>query len=247
MSGFYKKLLAYLSFLTLLLSYNGFAFAQTAPGTVDMIIEPMSYTPAFYKGRSLFINQGTARIIAIPNITVNGKRLDVKNLTFKWTKDDIVLSTDTITGNNVITINGSVPIRDINIDVQALDSSGNVLAQNSRTLSTNDPKVLFYENSPLYGVLFNRAISANYSLGGREELNIIAKPYFFDVSTQDSDDLDYKWSVNGNPVVLSGPKNEFLLKRTASGAGSASVSLDVSNLVRIFQFTNSSFNLTFGQ
>ena len=221
------------------------AFGQTSSG-VDIIVEPSSYIPQLYKGKPLFASQGTARIIAVPNIFVNGRKVSSKNLIFKWTKDDTVISSDTNTDS--ITINGSVPIRDINIDVQVLDSSGNILAENSRLISVNNPKILLYENNSLYGVLLNRALVGNYSLGNKEELSVVAKPYFFDITGQAGDDIDYKWSVNGNPFSSSDKKNELILRQTNTGGmGSVSVSVDVNNLSRIFQFSNTSFGLSFGQ
>ena len=227
---------------------TGEVLKTITPNGVDIIIEPTGYLPSFYRGKPLFVNQGTMRIVAIPDVIMAGKRIGSKNLTFKWTKDDIVVSSGAGTGNDSIVVNGSVPIREININVQVLDSFGNVLAENSKIISPNDPKILLYENSPLYGVLLNKAIVGNFYLGAKEELNVIAKPYFFNIGRQDSDDINYKWSVNGASVDLSGKKNTILLKQAGNGTeGMAVVSADINNLLRIFQYTNVSFNITFGQ
>ncbi len=224
-------------------------YGQARPnGSVDLITEPSSYTPSFYRGKPLFINQGTMKIIAIPNIIINGKKANSKNLSFKWIKDDVVISSDTTIGNDSVIINGSVPIKDMNVSVQIIDSSGNVLAEDSLAISPANPKVLFYENNSLYGTLFNRALVGSYSLGGKQELSVIAKPYFFDIKDQSDDNISYSWSVNGSPVDSSGQKNVLILRQANTGGiGSADVSVDVNNLARIFQFSNSSFNLNFGQ
>ncbi len=247
MSGFFKKIIRILLVSISLLAFQNYlALGQAISSNVDIVVEPASYVPQFYEGKPLFANQGTARIIAVPNVIVDGKKISSKNLTFKWTRDDVVFLSGA--GNDSVTISGNIPIRDINIGVKVMNSSGDILAENSKTISANNPKVLFYENSPLYGVLLHRALVGNYSLGGKEELNVIAKPYFFDVKSQDGSDIDYKWSVNGIPISLSGKKNEILLKQTnTGGAGFANISLDVNNLSRIFQFANASFGINFGQ
>src|SRR5690349_18729834 len=106
MSDSFKKLVPVSLILLLVLAFQGVAFGQTSSG-VDLIVEPASYIPQFYKGKPLFANQGTARVIAVPNIAIDGKKIGSKNLIFKWIKDDTVISSDT--NNNSITISGSVP------------------------------------------------------------------------------------------------------------------------------------------
>ncbi len=223
------------------------ASTEIIPADLDLVIEPQSYTPPFYKGKALFANQGTVRLIALPNVFVAGKKASASSLTFRWQKDGTLLSDSSGRGANTLTVTGVVPIRDINITVSVFDDSGRQVAGASKILTTNDPKVLFYENSPLYGILYNKTVSDNYYLGGREELDIVAKPYFFDFAVDAGSDASYKWSVNGNAVPSSGKTNELLLKQTSPNLkGTATVSLSASNLVRIFQFADNSFNVAFG-
>ena len=77
-------------------AYKGYAQSatttQTASGQVDIIVEPTSYVPPFYPGKAIFTTQGTARIIAIPNVTVNGTQANSKNLIFDWQQDGLNLS-----------------------------------------------------------------------------------------------------------------------------------------------------------
>ncbi len=85
-------------------------------------------------------------------------------------------------------------------------------------------------------------------MGTKEELKIVAKPYFFNTNTDTSADLDYAWNVNGDSVTLPGRKNELLLRQTdTSSKGSASVSLDINNAAKIFQYTKDNFDVNFGQ
>lgn len=225
--------------------------ATTSPaapsGTVDLVVEPTSYVPPFYKGEALFTTQGTAKIVALPDIVVNGQQADAKDLVFDWQQDGTNLISDSGMGKNSITVSGTVPIRDINISVTVLDLSGNVLAASSKILSANDPEVLVYENNPLYGILFNEAVTGNYYLGQRSELDLIAKPYFFNVSSDSGTDSTYKWFVNGNYVSASGQTNELILQQQNNNlSGTAAVSLTVNNNVKIFQYANMNFSVNFG-
>lgn len=218
------------------------------PAGVDLVIEPISYIPPFYLSRPLFTSQGIAKIVAMPDVYSGGKKIDSKNLIFKWTKDGTFLSKDSGMGKNSIIVNGTIPTKDIEVELEIVDSSGNPLVTGSAIVTVDSPIVLFYENNPLYGMLYNKAIVGSYYLGLREEVTIAAKPFYFNLSSDSGDDSVYNWTENGNTVNLSGKSNELILKQTTTNLkGTASVSLNLNNKVRIFQFTSSGFDVTFGQ
>jgi len=173
------------------------------PSIVDLIFEPSSYTPPFYKGNSIFSNQSTVRVVAIPNIIENGQKLDTKNLVFNWSADGVSLESSSGTGRNSVKINGGVITKDITLSLEILDPSGNTVAEKTKILSPVSPKIIFYEDRYKYGVLYNKAIVDTYYLGQAQEVTIAAKPYFFSFKGEDGSEGDYKWSVNGNSVTAS--------------------------------------------
>ena len=223
------------------------ASQEISPAGVDLVVEPMSYTLPFYKGKPYFAPQGTVKVVAIPDIIIDGTRALSKDLNFKWSKGDIVLGSSSGKGNDTLLVYGTIPVRDINISVQISDDSGNILAENSKLLTTDNPEILFYEDNPLYGVLYNEAVVGNYNLGTREELTIVAKPFSFDFSNDVSEESDYTWNINGNSITPAGKANELVLKQTTNVAGTASVSLDLKNVDRIMQYVSDSFNISYGQ
>jgi len=221
---------------------------EISPGGVDLIIEPMAYTLPFYKGKPQFLALGTVKIIAAPDITVSGTKILSKNLNFKWIKDDYVLGSNSGKGRDSIIVNSTIPVRDINITVEILDDGGNVLATNSKLIIKNTPKILFYEDNSLYGVLYNRAITGSYYLGTKEELKIVAKPFSFSFLKDTASEANYVWGVNGNSVSPNEKINELILKQTTTGAkGTASISLDLNNTDKINQYASEAFDVSFGQ
>jgi hypothetical protein len=221
---------------------------EISPGGVDLIVEPIAYTMPFYKGKPYFIKEGMAKIIAVPDVVVNGVKVSNKNLSFKWSRDNTVLGSNSGRGQNTIVINSSIPIRDIIIGVEISDVDGNVLGEKSKKIILDDPKILFYENSPLYGVLYNKAIINSYYLGTREELRIAAKPFSFSFLTDTSSDVSFSWSINDSEVLPTGKINEMLLKQTTVGAkGVASIFLNLSNNNKMNQYTSKGFDVEFGQ
>ena len=222
--------------------------AEISPAGVDLIIEPMSYTLPFYKGKPFFLAEGTVKIVAVPDVMVNGVKIPPKDLIFRWTKGDSVLGDNSGKGQDSIVINSVIPVRDINISVQIMDNSGNILAENSKLIVKNTPQILFYEDSPLYGILYNRAVTGSYYLGTREELDIIAKPFSFSFSKDTPAESNYIWYVNGNYVIPSGKVNEMILKQTTTSLkGTASISLDLRSVNKINQYVSGGFNVEFGQ
>ena len=221
---------------------------EISPVGVDFIVEPVSYTMPFYKGKPFLIGEGVVKIVAIPDIIVGGIRIPTKDLTFKWSKDDSVLGLNSGRGKNSVIINSTIPVRDINMSLQVLDDSGLVLAEKSKTIILNNPKVLFYENNPLYGILYNKAIGGSYSLGTREELKITAKPFSFSFSKDTPGEANFLWYVNDSYVAPVGKNNEITLRQTVTGqGGEVFVSLDLNNINKINQYAGGGFNLEFGQ
>jgi hypothetical protein len=220
---------------------------EISPAGVDLVVEPMSYTLPFYKGKPLFVAQGKIKIVAISDVIIDGVKIGSKDLNFKWIKDGSVLGSNSGKGKDSIIINSTIPVRDINIDVQILDELGNILVETSKLISKNNPKILFYENNPLYGILYNNAIIGNYYLGTKEELTIIAKPFSFSFLNDTPEESDYAWYVNGNYVPPTEQINKLILKQTTNLKGISSILLNIKNIDKMNQYASGNFNIEFGQ
>ncbi len=223
-------------------------YGEIIPAGIDLIVEPMTYTLPFYKGKPFFVALSTLKIIAIPDVVINGVRIPSKDLVFKWTRENAVLSATSGKGRDSVVINSTIPVRDITIGVEILDESGNLLTETSKIITLSEPKILFYENSPLYGLLYNKAITGSYYLGTKEELKIVAKPFSFSFFNDTPEESTYSWYVNENYVSPSGKTNEVILRQTSTSLrGTASISLDLKNTTKINQYANGSFNVEFGE
>lgn len=234
-----------LSFFNYSIGQTPSTSVPTSPTQIDLIIESGTFTPPFYKGRSAFVSQGSTKIIAIPHITVGGIITPTSKLNFRWKKDGNVITASSGFGKNVISINGSVPIRDIDIELTILDQSNNQVAQTNTTVTPYDPAVIFYENSPLYGILFNSTLQGTVDLKDKEEINVSAYPLYFNVEKEDSFDVSFKWKVNGKTTSTDGPINRLLLRRNSDTSGSTRISMNIDGLNRIFQYASASFYINY--
>jgi len=215
------------------------------PAEVDLIYESLSYTPPFYKGKSLNPKQGTVRVTAIPNlIGTNGLRLSIKNIIYTWKKDGSTQGSASGLGKNTFTFTGEVPIRDARIEVTASSPDNTVSAVNSINIINTTPKIVFYENSPIYGVLYGRAVLGTVKMF-TDEFSVVATPYFFSNISTSSTDLKYTWSVNDQTVPNQDPENSFTTKLLKTGSGKANIELGLENNINIFQKTTSNYNINF--
>lgn len=217
------------------------------PSVVDLIYEPFSYTPPFYKGKALNPNQGKVLVTAIPElITTTGEKIPTKNIIFSWRKDGIVQQTASGIGKNTLIFEGTIPIRDTSIQVKVSSLDGNLSAIKQVNITNVSPKIIFYENNPVYGIMFNNAIKGNVTMLGNE-FSIMSVPYYFSADTGASPSLDYTWSMNGRTVTTQTPKNSFATRIDTPRTGTANIGLKISNNIRIFQFIDDSFNISFSE
>ena len=217
------------------------------PSVVDLIYESLSYTPPFYQGRALNPNQGVVIVTAIPElIKPNGEKVPAQNIIYSWKKDDKVQQDASGIGKNTFTFSGTVPIRNVTIEVTASSLDADIFASKQVVVTNVDPKIIFYENSPVYGIMMNKAITKTVNML-TDEFSVIAVPYFFSVGYATTPDLNYVWSMNDKTIANQEPKNSFTTRLVNPGAGVANIGLKISNLVRIFQFTNNGYNISFNK
>jgi len=215
------------------------------PAGVDLLFEVLSYVPPFYKGKAMNVNQGTVVVVAFPEIySQGGKKFSTKELVYSWKKDGVVAANVSGVGKNYFTFSGTIPVRDAEIEVTVSSLDQSITANKSITITAGSPKIIFYENSPVYGIMTNRAIKNTVQML-TDEFSIIAVPYFFSVGYATPADLDYVWTLNGKTVGNQEPKNAFTVRQENPGAGTASISLKINNTNRIFQFSNNSYSINF--
>lgn len=221
--------------------------STAATPEVNLIYKVNSYTPPFYKGKALNPNQGTVTVTAIPELVrASGEKVSSKNINYTWRQNDLIVQSASGLGKDTFTFGGSVPIRDNLIEVSAVSVDKSLSATKSVNIPNIFPKVLFYENNPVYGIMFNRAIVNNVNLTA-DEFSVLAMPYYFSTDSAINPKLDYTWNMNGRGVANQEPKNSFTTRVDTPGTGTAEIGLKVSNNVSIFQFLETSYRINFSK
>jgi hypothetical protein len=209
------------------------------PASVDLLWQSDSFVPPFYRGKALFPKQGNIFISAIPNFNSGASQVDPSKLIYKWTVNNKVQEFNSGYGKSVISVSGPILGTPINAEVQIIDPSNNMTAENSIRIQPVEPIVLFYENSPLYGIIFEKAINSGIGLNG-EEVNIVAFPMF--MNTQD--DIAFSWRMNGKSAPeVAGLSATF--RKPEGRGGSTLLSLSAENHSRILQYTEGGLNINY--
>jgi hypothetical protein len=215
------------------------------PSSVDLIWEADSYVPPFYKGKSLHAGAGKLKIVAVPDLIENGSRQSQNSLVYTWEKDGEIISKDSGYGKYVIEIDGSQFGRPLRIGVTAESLTGNVTAKKTIIIPVSQTKILLYENNPLIGVRYERALEESFGLKDRE-LVIDAYPYHFSSLSKNDASITYEWAVGKTKVPSSEDFISRLILRKGDDPGEQAISLKATSLSHILQRSLTEFSLIFG-
>ncbi len=212
------------------------------PASVDLVWEAQSYTPPFYRGKALYPYQGTVRIVAMPDIVAaGGTEFDPNNLVYNWQIDGNPAQSASGYGKNVFVFQGGIPLKSntISVNVSSLDQKYS--AEGQTTITPVAPVVFLYDEDPLLGTLFNKALPGIITLQN-QEVDLTAIPYFSGNLKRDS--LTYAWQMNNQDVA--GGQSTLAFRQQNGAAGNASVAVQISNPSSIFQTASGSITLSFG-
>jgi hypothetical protein len=211
-------------------------------GSIDLIFEPISYAPPFYKGKNPLVYQNKIKLIAVPHLSLNGiKELDPKNLVYTWKIGGKYIDGASGYGKQSVIINsGNIP-KTLDISLEVYNQEQTINTTRAINLEPTDPSLIFYEINPLYGTLFNKAITNRISLND-SEITVLASPFGFNSKNLS---LNYIWSINNIDQPSLSKKQSITLKTKGSVAGISNIDLDIRNIENILQGARSSFSINF--
>ncbi len=215
-------------------------------GSVDIIWEPKGYVPPFFKGKLPLVYQNSVHVAAIPHLSKDGSaEIDPKTLVYQWKLDGKYVPDGQGYGKQSIDIQlDSIPKPlELEVEVYTREQSQNTSA--SISIEPVEPFLFFYEDNPLYGILFNKILTGRVSLKN-EEMRVRAVPFGFNMDLK-NDSNNYAWSINNvdQPNLL---KNQSITIRTKGEAeGSSNISLDIRNQGAILQGARGQFTVYFSK
>lgn len=233
-----KKIILFGFIIYCLLSIDASrAFAQS----VDLLWHGDGYTPPFYKGKTLWSSQSIINLVAMPQGLG-----DSADLYYKWTKNGTVLGLYNGVGKSTLSFKDSILSRPqtIKVDILSQDlENPKVLASASVYVAPISPSLLVYENNPLYGFLFNRAVTGTFAMS-EKEVTFTAFPLFFSVSSYVGDTINYKWLTNAGEAET----RSSVTYRVPEGlGGNSEVEAEAVHQDNLLQTAQTNFLIKFGQ
>jgi len=220
---------------------RGEATTIIRPATVDMLWEGNTYVPPFYIGRPLVSGQGTVKLMAIPHLAVRGSEIPAGRAVYAWKVNGVPLEKQSGYGKASISITPPRFGASFNVSVVARTQDGTVVAENSVLIEPQAPSLLVYEDAPLLGVRFDRALSGMFPFSG-DEVSFVLYPLF----VSNSRDVSYTWNLDSVPFAVDPAKpRAATFRKVGSGTGTHTVSASFENAKRFLERGDTSFQLTF--
>jgi hypothetical protein len=206
------------------------------PAEVDILWEALNYTPVYYKGKALPASGSLIKVTAMPSFPGSSS-----GLVYEWQIDYKNKPDISGTGKNSFVFT-SADVSGINkIGVTVSNYSKSVAAQKSIEIEIREPKLVFYEEGPLEGTKYNRALTGDLLLN-QDQVIIKAEPYFF--SKGDLKELSYEWLMNSKKVSPEGSPNVISLKK-GEASGRSLVDLTISNTINILQYAENKLGINY--
>lgn len=215
------------------------------PAEVDILWETDGYTPPFYKGRALYINEGSITLTAEPQFkTPDGKMINPNDIVYKWKNGSIIIGESSGRGMRSITIQGNKLLRPIEITVEAYANQYGLSAEKAIVFEPQKSDVVFYEESPLYGILWNKTLGGVFNLANTE-IQIKSELFNFSANDVKNNKINYSWSINGTEYAELYKSTSVILKPKEGTGGTSNISVKATNENRIFQIGENEIGIKF--
>lgn len=216
-----------------------------APADLDLTYEAETYAHPFFQGRPTFTNSSRIRVAAVPKFIdpLTKREIPANNLIYTWRIDGTVDQKISGYGKSYADIVGKLISRglDIEVEVEAIESP--LKAHARLFIEDSQPDIAVYEDHPLYGVIFERAVDAERSYPVAEnEISLLAVPYSMDIDNINDPRATFSWLTEQGKGPAA-PVVTFRPEPGATGLAGASIKINHQNFA---QYTSQSVTLKFG-
>jgi len=178
------------------------ARVSVAPSDVAVVWEGDTYVPPLYQGRAFFTPGSSVRLYAVPSVPRTATALyDPSELFYEWSIGRTPI--DGGRGKQSITISDLREFNNLSVVLMIKDPGGNVRLVRVIEVPTQYPKLYYYIDNRLYGLLREQALKNTYTMSTNDEL-LVAEPYFIAAKGRADEHLGYEWKVGAQTLELKG-------------------------------------------
>jgi hypothetical protein len=215
-------------------------FVEIKPSEIDIIYEPNTYTHPFYDGKPVFTHESNVRFIAIPSVLGDdGEKENISNFNYKWLVDGKPDNSQSGVGENTFLYQSSFISEPVRVSVQISSLVSDFYTQKTVEVSPENPITLIYEDNPLNGIVYEKAITGSIPLS-KKEVRLKAVPLFF---SKDGN-ISFEWLMNNN-FINENFGDTIILRSEDDQSGTANIIINAENLNTRLQNDRNSFNIIF--
>ncbi len=232
--------------LDVLAAEGGLSYAQTtiAPTEIDLLYDADSYVPPFYRGRPRPSEGTRVRLEAVPHFpSPDGSELSAQDLTYTWRRNGERIARASGRGAFAAVLDAPPLFGTDTIEVEAVSDDGTLAGSASAVLSSADPALVLYQDHPLFGIMFNRALPA-HSVMSDTEMTFAAIPYFAHMAGPNDPALRWSWVVNAEEVATDAAQPNELTVNAKNSSGAASIAVTVTHAADYFLRAHGLWDIT---
>lgn len=218
--------------------------ATINPTELDLLVDSDSYTPPFYRGWPRPSAGTNLRLQALPRFKRGNVLVPASELTYTWRRNGEVLGSISGRGRAAALIPVEHLFGTDTISVEARSADDRLSHISSISASANEPLLALYEDDPLYGVLYHRALSASAFISGAEA-TFAAVPFFAQARSMYDAALHFDWRVNSADIPASQKNPGELTINAENSSGVAFVELEVTHATNFYLSAKGTWNITF--
>ncbi|KKQ35641.1 MAG: hypothetical protein US50_C0009G0007 [Candidatus Nomurabacteria bacterium GW2011_GWB1_37_5] len=203
---------------------------------IDLIWQGINVlVPPFYKGRSLPVQEGEVKVVAIPKLLFSGINLKPEDFTYEWKRNFTTESEGF--AKNYLVFQNDFSNNSEQVEVSASPVKNEVVINKGESITLGQPEIVFYEKDLALGTHYNRALNQGSSLQKNETL-LVAFPYFFSGDSIFSNELKYQWFLNDQELT-GFTENEIPIK-SGQSPGQTKITAKIEARKKLFQSVNQS-------
>jgi hypothetical protein len=196
------------------------------PYNLDIIIEPQTHVPSFYKGRALPSAGSTVNATAL----ISSDALLTGEFLYTWQLNRTVINGGPMRGGDRVSfVMPQDSYSTLAVTVSRLN--GSIIAKRTISVPVVAPKLLFYEVSTLYGI-FEKVVTNPFSLISNS-MTLRAEPYYLDSAVFNTPNV-LTWDIEGQRMPSGSNPYDITLEKTPTG-GSAVVEFRVQSTTKLLQ------------
>lgn len=199
------------------------------PTRLDLLIDSDSYTPPFYRGRAMPSAETQMQLRAIASFRrPDGSSVPPSSIIYTWRRDGVSLGSVSGRGRQTVSIPAPGLYDSDTIEVTAVSADNAFSSSASIRIPATEPILSLYEDHPLFGLMYHRAMGKNTSISD-SETTFAAVLYYSQIKDPADPRLRYTWTVNGERIPANTARPHEITINADDSQGEARIELSISH------------------